>query len=101
MMSDSQHAVSEIIMDILNKSHAIHRNGDAEKLLKLMNVAVLEAIAIHSLYYTLHRRHIKMKSTIYNSFRVYNISNKTVFSLTSFLPVPDKPENVTILITPV
>ena len=90
---------SEIIMDILNKSHTIHRNGDAEKLLKLMNVAVLEAIAIHSLYYTLHRRHIKMKSTIYNSFRVYNISNMTVFSLTSFLPVPDKPENVTILIT--
>ena len=43
---------SEIIMDILNKSHTIHRNGDAEKLLKLMNVAVLEAI--HSLYYTLH-----------------------------------------------
>ena len=42
-----------------------------------------------------------MKSTIYNSFRVYNISNMTVFSLTSFLPVPDKPENVTILITPV
>ena len=90
---------SEIKMDILNKSHTIHRNGDAEKLLKLMNVAVLEAI--HSLYYTLHRRHIKMKSTIYNSFRVYNISNMTVFSLTSFLPVPDKPENVIILITPV
>ena len=42
-----------------------------------------------------------MKSTIYNSFRVYNISNMTVCSLASFLPVPDKPENVTILITPV
>ena len=26
-----------------------------------------------------------MKSTIYNSFRVYNISNMTVFSLASFL----------------
>ena len=36
VMSDSQHAVSEIIMDILDKSYTIHRkrNGDAEKLLK-------------------------------------------------------------------
>ena len=94
--SDSQHAVSEIIMDILNKSHTIHRNDDAEKLLKLVKFAVLDV------RYTLSTtRHIKMKSTIYNSFRVYNISNMTVFSLTSFLPVPDKPENVTILITPV
>ena len=63
-------------MDILNKSHTIHRNGDAENLLKLMNVAVLEAIAIHSLYYTLHRRHIKMKSTL---------PSTTVLGSTTFL----------------
>ena len=44
--------MSEIIMDILNKSHTIHRNGDAEKLLKLMNVAVLEAIYIYTLFTT-------------------------------------------------
>ena len=52
---------SEIIMDILNKSHTIHRNGDAEKLLKLVNVAVLEAI--HSVLHTTQTTH---KDEIYH-----------------------------------
>ena len=48
-------------MDILNKSHTIHRNGDAEKLLKLVNVAVLEAI--HSVLHTTQTTH---KDEIYH-----------------------------------